>query len=157
MVAHICNLTLRWLRWEVQKLDGWPSSEISPKQTVMFTCLDLNSGCGHSAPFRGPGKNWLITFVCSLDLLFFQRTGVPQVPVPPTPGGSDALFPVSTCSVLTCTQTDIIKNYFKYYRCVLVCAFVCHGTHVETDGQLHFPLTLGFQVCVIRCTLFPVP
>lgn len=79
--------TQGWLRQEVQELEVRLFSEISSKQKAKFSSIDPNSGCGQSTLLRGPAENWFSKGCILLkDLLLFQRTGVPHLPIAPALG-----------------------------------------------------------------------
>lgn len=82
------NPNTRVVRQEVQELEGRLCSETSSKQTAKFSSIGLNSGCGQSTPLRGPAENWFIKVrIFFKDLLLFQRTGAPHLPIAPALGG----------------------------------------------------------------------
>lgn len=150
------NPNTKVARQEVQELEGRLCSEISSKQTAKFSSIDRNSGCGQSTPLRGPAENWFIK-VCIFfkDLLLFQRTGAPHLPIAPALGGSDALFwplYVLYSHVHIQTHTYIINNkilnvtvvYLYVPSCVLRVA--CRD---QRTTSLPSALVPGLQVCVI--------
>lgn len=76
--------------------------------------------------------------VCVLDLLFFQKTGVPLLLVPPTPGALTPSSGLSMCCT-QCPQTDVIKNTLNITvvcLCVPSCATVCMWGSMDTSTSL---------------------